>query len=85
MAASQLRRWYRAVSVTLGVFGVISLAMLVIDSSSTAVNVFPDGVWERAAVYAVIVWELVTGGRLLNGHHPLDLSDLSSAATSCES
>lgn len=65
--------WYRVISAILGLLGLISLAMLVIDSSSTAVNVFPDGVWERAAVYAVIVWELVTGGRLLlGGRHTLD-------------
>jgi hypothetical protein len=29
------------------------------------VDVFPDGVWERAAVYTIVAWELVTGITLL--------------------
>lgn len=56
---------YRIASVALGIVGFVSLVMLVVDSSSTVVDVFPDGVWERAAVYTIVVWELVTGITLL--------------------
>jgi hypothetical membrane protein len=58
-------RVYRLASVALGAIGILSLVMLEIDSSTTAINVFPDGVWERAAVYTVIAWELMTGFTLL--------------------
>lgn len=56
---------YRVVSVGLGILGILSLVMLEVDSSSTAINFFPDGVWERGAVYTVIAWELLTGVLLL--------------------
>ncbi|WP_240347547.1 hypothetical protein [Curtobacterium sp. 24E2] len=39
--------------------------MLVVDSSSTVIDVLPDGVWERASVYTIVAWELVTGITLL--------------------
>ena len=39
--------------------------MLLVDSSSTAIEVLPDGVWERASVYTIVAWELLTGIALL--------------------
>lgn len=56
---------YRIVSVALGIVGLVSLVMLVVDSSLAVVDVFPDGVWERASVYTIVAWELVTGITLL--------------------
>jgi Protein of unknown function (DUF998) len=57
--------WYRAVSICVGVLGLLSVVMLRIDSSATAVDIFPDGVWERASVYSIIGWQLFTGLCLL--------------------
>ncbi|MFN8515410.1 MAG: DUF998 domain-containing protein [Thermomicrobiales bacterium] len=58
-------RWYRAVSVTLGVLGMSCLVMLLVDRGSTTVNLLPEGTWERGSVYTVTAWELVTGACLL--------------------
>jgi hypothetical membrane protein len=58
-------RAYCAASIVLGILGLISLAMLQIDSGSAVVNIAPDGVWERASVYTLIAWELMTGIALL--------------------
>jgi len=55
------------VSTVLGVVGLIGLVLLLVDSGSTAIDLLPDGVWERIAVYAIIVWQLVTGVVLLRG------------------
>ncbi|UWD79579.1 DUF998 domain-containing protein [Curtobacterium flaccumfaciens] len=56
---------YRIASVALGIVGLVSLVMLVVDSSSTVIEVLPDGVWERASVYTIVAWELLTGIALL--------------------
>lgn len=56
---------YRIASVVLGIVGIVSLVMLVVDSSSTVIEVLPDGVWERASVYTIVAWELLTGIALL--------------------
>lgn len=53
------------VAYRIGIVGLVSLVMLVVDSSATVVDVFPDGVWERASVYTIVAWELVTGITLL--------------------
>jgi hypothetical membrane protein len=58
-------RAYRIASVVLGILGIVSLIMLEVDSGSTAVNIFHDGVWERGSVYTVIAWELLTAVSLL--------------------
>lgn len=47
--------------VTLGVVGLLGTVALVLDSGSTAVDVLPDGVWERLAVYTVTAFELLVG------------------------
>jgi hypothetical membrane protein len=60
-SALRAPRAYRVVSVVLGVVGIVSLVMLLVDSSSSVVDVFPDGVWERASVYTIVAWELMTG------------------------
>lgn len=59
-------RGYRLASVLLGIVGLVSLVMLLVDSASSAVTVLPDGVWERASVYTVIGWELLTGVLVLS-------------------
>ncbi|MEH3089004.1 MAG: DUF998 domain-containing protein [Microbacterium arborescens] len=54
-------RWLGTASVVLGVAGLIGLVGLLVDSNSTAIDLLPDGVWERAAVYSIIAWELLAG------------------------
>ncbi|WP_213816904.1 DUF998 domain-containing protein [Glaciihabitans sp. dw_435] len=53
-------RWYRVISIVLGVVGILSLVMLLVDSGSSTLNLLPDGVWERASVYAITGWEIFT-------------------------
>ena len=49
------------VCVTLGVVGLLAALALVLDSGSSSVDVLPDGVWERLAVYTITVFELLLG------------------------
>ena len=65
LAGLQSRRvgapsWYRRVSVTLGIIGLISLVMLVIVKTTTF-PALPEPVWERGAVYTITAWELMSG------------------------
>jgi hypothetical membrane protein len=57
--------WYWGISATLGVLGLLSVGMLLVDRASTAVNLLPEGTWERGSVYTVTVWEIATGVCLL--------------------
>ncbi|HWH26003.1 MAG TPA: DUF998 domain-containing protein [Pseudolysinimonas sp.] len=52
--------WYRVVSVALGVIGIGSFIMLLVDTMSATVNVFAPGIWERTSVYTIIGWEIMT-------------------------
>jgi hypothetical membrane protein len=54
--------WHRKVSVGLGVFGLLSFVLFVIDLTSAAV---PHGVVERCSVYSITVWQLLTAAALL--------------------
>jgi hypothetical protein len=63
--------WYRAVSIALGLLGLLCLAMLLIDRGSTTINLLPEGAWERGSVYTVTVWEILTGVCLLAFAHRL--------------
>ncbi|KQQ03591.1 MULTISPECIES: DUF998 domain-containing protein [unclassified Rathayibacter] len=55
------------VGIVLGTVGLLGLVLLRVDSGSTALDLLPDGVWERVAVYTVTAWQLVTGTLLLAG------------------
>ena len=55
-------RTYRAVSVALGVLGLLCLAGLVLDTSLT---VLPIGIWERGSVYSVYMWQTLTAVYLI--------------------
>jgi hypothetical membrane protein len=57
--------WIGTASVVLGVAGVVGLVMLEVDSGSSSIDLLPEGVWERVAVYAVLAWDLLAGGTLL--------------------
>lgn len=48
--------------VALGVIGLISATCLQLQ-----VGLLPDGVWERGAVYTIILWHLVLGATLVRG------------------
>lgn len=52
--------------VVLGVIGLISAACLELE-----VGLFPDGVWERGAVYTIILWHLVLGAALVRSGRAL--------------
>lgn len=51
-------------SIGLGVAGVIALAVLIIDGANGS-RLLPAGLVERAAVYPIIGWELLTGWAIL--------------------
>ncbi|GFM31445.1 DUF998 domain-containing protein [Novosphingobium sp. PY1] len=55
--------WQRA-SAALGLFGLGSLALLEFNRIGGAA-VLPDGVLERASIYPITAWEIVTGLTLL--------------------
>lgn len=50
-----------ALSIVLGAVGLFGLVMLVVDPAWTTVDLLPDGIWERVAVYAILAWELLAG------------------------
>jgi len=56
---------YAVASIALGVLGLAGLVLLRIDSGSASIDLLPDGVWERIAVYAITAWQVVTGVGLL--------------------
>lgn len=47
------------VSTALGVLGVTGLVMVSLGLATGCSILFPDGVWERLAVYSVLVWSVV--------------------------
>lgn len=53
--------WYSVASLTLGVVAIVSSVMLIVDSSSTTINLLGDGVWERGIAYAILLWQFLTG------------------------
>lgn len=57
-----LSRGYRLFSAVVGATGVLSVIAL-----QAGIGGLPDGVWERASVYAITAWELVTAAVLLRG------------------
>jgi hypothetical membrane protein len=57
--------WFRAPSLGLASVGLLSLAMLVIDSTTASVHLLPVGVWERGSVYSIIAWQTLAGGYLI--------------------
>jgi hypothetical membrane protein len=67
---------YMTACIALGAFGLASLVMLQIDAGSSAVNILPEGIWERFAVYTVTVWQLLTGVALLARRHPRERARL---------
>jgi hypothetical protein len=56
---------YHAISVVIGVLGLLSFAMLVINSTTGATSLLPEGVWERGSVYSIIVWQMCTAAYLM--------------------
>ncbi|MEV0251835.1 DUF998 domain-containing protein [Nocardia sp. NPDC050712] len=63
----KLRRYraYGVFTVIAGVVGILSLVLLMIDRSSTSINLLPDGTWERGGCYPILIWEFLTGVLLL--------------------
>ena len=65
---------HRAVSIALPCVAAVAFAMLLLARSRGATVGFPDGIWERASVYTITAWELLTAGclwaRLSSGDGP---------------
>lgn len=61
--SSTIGGWHRRVSVGLGLFGLLSFVIFVVDLKSATV---PLGVVERCSVYSITVWQLLTAAALLN-------------------
>lgn len=60
---------YRRLSLGLGLFGLISLVLLEANRV-TGTIILPDGLLERGSVYAITVWEILTGAMLLTSRRP---------------
>lgn len=58
-------QWYRAVSVGLAAVGLLSFAVLAIGFKTAAGGPLLAGLWERGSVYAIIAWQMLTGGYLI--------------------
>jgi hypothetical membrane protein len=56
---------YRRVSAGLGVLGLISFTMFVIQLKTMADYVLPAAVWERCSVYPITAWQIFTAAWLL--------------------
>ena len=52
-------RWYRGASAVLGLTGLVTLLVTVVGAAQI-------GAWERAAVYPIFAWQLMTAGYLLS-------------------
>ncbi|AIT81910.1 DUF998 domain-containing protein [Novosphingobium pentaromativorans] len=59
-----LPRAWRSTSTLLGLFGLGSLALLEVNRIGRT-PILPDGVLERASIYPITAWEIVTGLTLL--------------------
>jgi Protein of unknown function (DUF998) len=57
-------RWYRPVGVLIGVAGLVIFAILQ-NYNYWAIDYAPIGVVERACVYTIMLWQIVTGVVLL--------------------
>ena len=50
--------WFSWTSNIIAGLGFLSLTLLLVDSATTKMNLFTDGVWERGSVYSIIGWQL---------------------------
>jgi hypothetical membrane protein len=55
--------WHRRVSIGLGLFGLLSFALFVVDLK---IGSWPIGIVERCSVYSITAWQLITGAALLS-------------------
>ncbi|MDQ2635772.1 MAG: DUF998 domain-containing protein, partial [Actinomycetota bacterium] len=53
-------RWYRPTGVLIGIAGIVIFAMLQ-NYYDWAVNYAPVGLVERACVYTILGWQLLSG------------------------
>ena len=56
---------YRAVSLGIAGVGLLGFTIFAIDSTIAGSGVLPNGVSERAAVYSIIAWQMLTAGYLI--------------------
>ena len=59
-------RWYRHISELVATLGLLSLALLMVNSATSKANLLPSGACERGSVYSIIVWQLLTAACLLS-------------------
>lgn len=62
-------QWYRAISLGLAGLGLLSFAVLAVDSTSATISLLPAGVSERGSVYSIIAWQVVTAVCLVRFPH----------------
>jgi hypothetical membrane protein len=58
-------RYYRVASIGLAALGLLSFALLAVASVGAVTVGLPNAVWERASVYTIIAWQLLSAGQLL--------------------
>ena len=61
---------HRRASFVLSIMGVGALTMLVVAQSRGTMLLLPNGVWERASVYTITIWEVLTAACLAGGPVP---------------
>ena len=59
-----LPRLHRSASLALPLAAALSLAMLVVARQSGRASMLPDAIWERASVYTITAWEVLTAACL---------------------
>ena len=65
--------WFSWTSNIIAGLGFLSLTLLLVDSATTKVNLFTDGVWERGSVYSIIGWQLFAAACVVVSVASMDL------------
>lgn len=77
---SAIPRWYRPVSLALGAFGLFAFLMMSLTLRGFEESLMPAGTWERGSVYAILVWQFMTGVlivlRRFSGSRIVPIADL---------
>ena len=58
-------RSYRIASAALAALGLVSFAVLAVESTAAVTVVLPAAVWERTSVYTIIGWQVLSAIALL--------------------
>lgn len=65
---------YRRLGVVLGVAGLLGALILEVQANEHSIILFPDGIWERVAIYPILIWRSMAGISLMkNTSHQASL------------